>query len=80
MAKPRNKPDADAPPQVGDKVMPPRSVIVYEIMRVHIGGKEVDLRVPGTNLERCQVQADTLLYVERTSSPLTKADVTVGRH
>jgi hypothetical protein len=62
--------------------MPPRSVIVYEIMRVHIGGKEVDLHVPGTNLERCRMQADTLLYVER-ATPIqisTENFVSSSRH
>jgi hypothetical protein len=79
MAKPRKKSDADAPPQVGDKVLPPRSEMVYEIMRVHIGGEEVDLHVPGTNLERYRVRTDALRYVERmppaqTSNPFTKAE------
>jgi hypothetical protein len=85
MAKPSKKPDADAPPQVGDKVLPPRSEMVYEIMRVHIGGEEVDLHVPGTNLERYRVRTDALRYVERmppvqTSNPFTKAEPVFDAH
>jgi len=34
--------------------------MVYEISKVHHGGEEVDLQVPGTNLERFRVRADTL--------------------
>jgi hypothetical protein len=75
----RKKTDEPATPQVGDKVLPPRSEMVYEIMRVHIGGEEVDLHVPGTNLERYRVRTDALRYVERmppvsTSNPFTKAE------
>jgi hypothetical protein len=75
----RKKTDEPTTPQVGDKVLPPRSEMVYEIMRVHIGGEEVDLHVPGTNLERYRVRTDALRYVERmppvsTSNPFTKAE------
>src|SRR3981189_3120123 len=51
MAKPRKKaaaPEAPPGPQVGDKVRPDQSVMVYEILKVHHGGEEVDLHVPGT--------------------------------
>jgi hypothetical protein len=70
---------ASAPPQVGDKVYPPRSELVYEISHVHAGGDEVDLHVPGTNLERFRVRTDALTYVERkppakTSNPFTIAE------
>lgn len=33
-------------PQVGDKVKPGRSVLTYEISKVHHGSNEVDLHVP----------------------------------
>ena len=58
MPKPRKNAAADpsAPPQIGDKVYPPRSQLVYEISHVHVGGDEVDLHVPGTNLERFRVR------------------------
>jgi hypothetical protein len=34
-------------PQVGDKVDPPNSQMLYEISPVHVGGDEVDLHVSG---------------------------------
>lgn len=78
MAKPRKTaaPEASAPLQVGDKVYPPRSELVYEISRVRDDGQEVDLHVPGTNLERFRVRTDALTFVERkppvkTSNPFT---------
>ena len=78
MPKPNKKaaPDAPAPPQVGDRVYPPHSQMVYEISHVHVGGDEVDLHVPGTNLERFRVRTDALTFVERkprtkTSNPFT---------
>jgi hypothetical protein len=79
MPKPRKKAEAlDAPPvpQVGDKVTPPRSHMVYEISRVSPEGDEVDLHVPGMNLERFRVRTDTLTFIERkpparTSNPFT---------
>jgi hypothetical protein len=59
--------ESDTPimPQVGDKVIPPRSEMVYEILHVHHGGGEVDLHVPGMNLDRFRVKTDTLTFVER---------------
>jgi hypothetical protein len=85
MAKSRkNAPPSDTPPlpQVGDKVLPPRSEMVYEVSRVHVGGDEVDLHVPGTNLERFRVRTDALTYVERkpptrTSNPFTNPEPTL---
>jgi hypothetical protein len=79
MAKASKKavaPEAPAPPQVGDKVKPGRSEMVYEISRVSDDGAEVNLHVPGTNLERFRVRTDTLTFVERkpparTSNPFT---------
>jgi hypothetical protein len=79
MAKPRKKADApEAPimPRVGDKVTTPRSSSVLEISHVHYGGDEVNLQLPGTNLEWFRVKANTLTYVERkpparTSNPFT---------
>jgi hypothetical protein len=69
-------PAAPILPQVGDKVTPPRSDMVYEISRVSPAGDEVDLNVPGMNLERFRVRTDTLTFVERkprarTSNPFT---------
>ena len=80
MAKARTKPTArEAPPQVGDKVYPPNSQMLYEISHVHVGGDEVNLHVPGTNLERFRVRTDRLTFVDRkpparTSNPFTSPE------
>jgi hypothetical protein len=82
MAKPRKQSDAlDVPlhPQVGDKVKPGRSEMVYEVSRVSQDGSEVDLYVPGTNLQRFRVRTDNLTFVERktpakTSNPFTQPE------
>jgi hypothetical protein len=79
MAKSHKKaaePEGPIVPQVGDKVKPGRSVLTYEISNVHYGGKEVDLQVPGTNMQRFRERADNLTFVERkaparTSNPFT---------
>jgi hypothetical protein len=82
MAKSQKKAAAaEAPPepQVGDKVKPGRSVLTYEISNVHYGGKEVDLQVPGTNMQRFRERVDNLTFVERkapakTSNPFTNPE------
>jgi hypothetical protein len=82
MAKSRRKaaaPEVPMAPQVGDKVYPPRSEMIYEISKVHYGGQEVDLHVPGTNLERFRVRTDNITFVERkpparTSNPFTSPE------
>jgi uncharacterized small protein (DUF1192 family) len=83
MPKARKKvavaPEAPAVPQVGDKVTVGSSDSVYEISRVHIGGDEVDLQFPNTNLMRFRVRTDALKYLERkpparTSNPFTEAE------
>jgi len=84
MAKPRKEastPEAPIVPQVGDKVRPGRSEMIYEISHVSHDGAEVKLHVPGTNLERFRVRTDTLTFVERkpparTSNPFTNAEPT----
>jgi hypothetical protein len=86
MAKSRKKdfaPKAPPPPQVGDKVKPGRSVLTYEIFRVHYGGNEVDLHVPGTNLQRFRERVDNLIFVERkhparTSNPFTTPEPVIN--
>ncbi len=82
MAKTRKQTAAyDLPlmPQVGDKVRPGRSEMVYEISRVSQDGIDVDLHVPGMNLDRFRVRTDTLTFVERkpparTSNPFTQPE------
>jgi hypothetical protein len=79
MAKPRKKTAAPEPPpmpQVGDKVKPARSEMVYEISKVHVGGDEVDLHVPGTNLERFRVRTDSITFVERKPPAFTNPEPT----
>jgi len=84
MAKSSKKAAAPEPPpmpQVGDKVYPPRSELVYEISDVSHDGAEVNLHVPGTNLQRFRVRTDTLTFVERkppgrTSNPFTTPEPT----
>ena len=66
-------------PQVGDKVKPYSSEMVYEISKVHHGGDEVDLHVPGTNLQRFRVPIENITFVERkpparTSNPFTNPE------
>jgi hypothetical protein len=82
MAKPRKTsvvPELPSVPQVGDKVTVGNSDSVYEISRVHIGGDEVDLQFPNTNLMRFRVKTDALKYLERkpparTSNPFTEPE------
>jgi hypothetical protein len=57
-------------------VKPYSSEMVYEISKVHRGGNEVDLQVPGTNLQRFRVPVENITFVERkpparTSNPFT---------
>lgn len=54
-------------PQVGDKVTFTDSKVgmVYEITRVSDEGREVDVHIPGTNLERFRVNPKELTFVER---------------
>ena len=79
MVNPRKKPAAPSAPQVGDRVYPPNSQMLYEISHVHVGGDEVDLHVPGTNLQRFRVRTDRLTFAERipparTSNPFTSPE------
>jgi hypothetical protein len=82
MAKPRKKtsaPEAPISPQVGDKVTKQRSDSILEITHVSKDGDEVNLQLPGTNLEWFRVRTDTLIFVERkpparTSNPFTNPE------
>jgi hypothetical protein len=82
MAKTSKRAAAPEPPpipQIGDKVKPGNSQMVYEISRVGADGDEVDLHVPGTNLQRFRVRTDNLTFVERkapvkTSNPFTNPE------
>ena len=58
-------------PQVGDKVYPANSEMLYEISHVSHDGAEVNLHIPGANLERFRVRTDTLTFAERKPAPRT---------
>jgi hypothetical protein len=78
-SKRTSAPDSPPMPQVGDRVYPPNSQMLYEISHVHVGGDEVNLHVPGTNLERFRVRTDRLTFVDRkpparTSNPFTNPE------
>src|SRR5438270_11295229 len=81
-AKPRKNPAAPEPPlipRVGDKVTIPRSESVLEVTSVSRDGDEVNLQLPGTNLQWFRVRSDTLTFVERkararTSNPFTSPE------
>jgi hypothetical protein len=86
MAKSSKKPAApELPmvPRVGDKVRLPGSRSLLEITHVYYLGCEVNLELPGTNLEWFRVKADTLTYVERkppakSSNPLTNPEPVIA--
>ena len=70
MAKPPKKPAAPEPPpmpRIGDKVTIPSAKSVLEITHVSHDGDEVNLQLPGTNLEWFCVRTDT--------SPLSNASL-----
>ena len=65
MAKPRKKstaqpaaPEPTPMPLIGDKVTMPRSKSVLEVNHVSRDGNEVDLQLPGTNLQWFRVRTD----------------------
>jgi hypothetical protein len=75
-------PEPSPVPQVGDKVRPGRSEMVYEIFQVSKEGDEVNLHVPGTTLQRFRVPVSDLTFVERkaptkTSNPFTTPEPTL---
>jgi hypothetical protein len=58
-------PDEPQPPVVGDKVTFSQSDTIYTISRVSPNGKQVDLRLEGTNIERFRVSVSDLDFIER---------------
>jgi hypothetical protein len=69
--KPTAKPEPASMPQVGDKVIPERSEFTWVITHVSSDGNEVNLNLPGTNLDRYRVSAEKLKFVDRKSPPRT---------
>jgi hypothetical protein len=82
MPKPSKKAATSATslsPQVGDMVYLANSEMLYEISSVSPDGAEVNLHVPGTNLERFRVRTDSLVLAKRkvpakTSNPFTSPE------
>jgi hypothetical protein len=72
MPKPKPKPDgklftSNAPPQVGDKVIPQGWELVFEIIRIDSDG-ELTLNAPGTILHRFRVDPATVKFVDQPRS------------
>jgi hypothetical protein len=67
--KPQKPAPEDDQPQVsvGDKVTFPQSDTIYTITRVSPSGKQVDLTLPGTNIERFRVNIDDLDFLTRST-------------
>jgi hypothetical protein len=63
--KPAAKSEPPLMPQIGDKVIPERSDSTWLITHVSSDGKEVNLNLPGTNLDRFRVSSDSLKFVDR---------------
>ena len=58
-----------APPQVGDKVIPQGSELVFEIIKIDSDG-ELTLNAPGTVLHRFRVDPATVKFVDQPRSPV----------
>ncbi len=56
-----------APPQIGDKVIPEGSELVFEIIKIHSDG-ELTLNAPGTVLHRFRVDPATVKFVDQPRS------------
>jgi hypothetical protein len=59
-------------PQVGDRVTIGNSDTVFIITRASPNGKDVDLNLPGTNMERFRVPTEDLKFVDLAPRPPTK--------
>jgi hypothetical protein len=57
----------NAPPQIGDKVIPQGSELVFEIIRIDSDG-ELTLNAPGTLLHRFRVDPATVKFVDHPRS------------
>ena len=59
------QPEEPPPPVVGDRVTLSQSDTIFTISRVSPNGKQVDLRLEGTNIERFRVSISDLDFLER---------------
>jgi hypothetical protein len=65
-------PEPPPAPQVGDRVMLGTSDTIYIITRASSDGKDVDLNLPGTNIERFRVPTEDLKFVELSARAPSK--------
>lgn len=65
-------PEPPPAPQVGDRVMLGTSDTVYIVTRASADGRDVDLNLPGTNIERFRVRTEDLKFVELAPRPPAK--------
>src|ERR1700754_924476 len=82
-AKPERHESQDAP-QTGDRVTVGDRETVWTVSSVSYSGREVNLSIPGTNLERFRVPVDDLNFVDRAprkpkEPPKPKMDVNAIR-
>jgi hypothetical protein len=82
-SKPERHESHDAP-QTGDQVTVGDRETVWTVSSVSYSGREVNLSIPGTNLERFRISVDDLNFVDRAprkpkEPPKPKMDVKVIR-
>lgn len=65
-------PEPPPAPRVGDRVMLGSSDTVYIVARASSDGKDVDLNLPGTNIERFRVPSGDLKFVELSARAPSK--------
>ena len=65
-------PEPPPAPQVGDRVTLGTSDTVYIVTRASSNGKDVDLNLTGTNIERFRVPVDDLKFVDLAPRPPAK--------
>ena len=65
-------PELPPAPQVGDRVSLGASDTVYIITRASTNGKDVDLNLPGTNIERFRIPTEDLKFVDLAPRPPAK--------
>jgi len=72
---PLGPPQPPAPPptpQIGDRVIPPRSESEWKVTSVWPEGKYVDLELPGTKLTRFHVETISIKFVDRVAPKTTE--------
>jgi hypothetical protein len=66
-------------PQVGDRVTIGNSDTVFTVTRASPNGKDVDLNLPGTNIERFRVPTEDLKFVDLAArAPAKPAKLTIN--